>query len=256
MNNKRAFVAIDGRQLEYHLIDGAPGRPMLVFLHEGLGSLALWKDYPDALAAAVDCPALIYSRRGYGWSERLSTPFRPDYMHREAREDLPKILGLFNVERPVLIGHSDGASIALIAAGEGTVIPRALILEAPHVFVEDKAIASIKSARTLFQTTDLATRLAPYHRDPKASFQAWNDIWLHPDFRNWDIQGVLSSVPCPVQIIQGADDEYGTEAQIEALSVRLPGPCETLVLAECRHSPHRDQRDKTLAAMAKFIDKL
>ena len=256
MNDARTFVSAGGHRLEYRWIAGNAERPTLIFLHEGMGSLAMWKDFPDALANATDCPALVYSRYGYGWSDTLTEPFQPDYMHREAGDALPDLMRAFEVDRPVLIGHSDGASIALIAAGEGTIAPGALILEAPHVFVEDVTIASIEAARETFSTTDLAERMAPYHRDPKSSFQGWNDIWLNPDFRDWNIEKLLPAIACPIQIIQGEDDEYGTSEQIRKIEAQISGPWETRILADCRHSPHRDQRELTLQTMAAFIGKL
>jgi len=250
------FVEAGGHRLEYRWIAGKADRPALAFLHEGLGSVAMWKDFPDDLAKRTGCPALVYSRRGYGWSDGGSAPFQPDYMHREARIALPELLGALKVADPVLIGHSDGASIALIAAGEGTVNAQALILEAPHVFVEDINISSIQAVRETFETTDLKARLGRYHRDPEASFRAWNDAWLNPAFRAWNIENILAATRCPVLVIQGEDDPYGTAAQTEAIARQAGGACRIELLADCGHAPHRDQREKTLAAMAGFIEKL
>jgi len=248
------FIAIADHRLEYHRI--APthtGASDLVFLHEGLGSLALWKDFPAKLATMTGAGALIYSRRGYGQSDPIAAPRRVDYMHDEALTTLPALLGALGIANPILIGHSDGASIALLHAGDGRWRVRALILEAPHVFVEDVTVANIAAARTLYRTTDLAHRLARYHGDPDHAFWGWNDIWLDPAFRHWNIESCLTGITCPVLAIQGADDEYGTLAQLDALARGVPGMVERLVVPNCKHSPHRDQEQTVLDAMAQFI---
>jgi len=249
-----SLVMAGGHRLEYASIEGAGAEaPTLIFLHEGLGSVALWRDFPAKVAAATGLPALIYSRYGYGKSDPLAAPRRVDYMHEEALLTLPDLRATFGLEEVILIGHSDGASIALIHAGSGTWPARALILEAPHVFVEDVSIASIEAARAAFATGDLRQRMARYHADVESAFRGWNDIWLHPEFRAWDIQEFLPEIRCPVLAIQGADDEYGTVAQIDAIGSQIGGPFERLVLPQCKHSPHRDQEQATLAAMTAFI---
>jgi pimeloyl-ACP methyl ester carboxylesterase len=249
-----AFVTIQGHRLEYALIPATdPHAPSLVFLHEGLGSLALWKDFPAKVAAATGCRTLVYSRYGYGWSDALMEPRRVDYMHDEAMLALPELLDALGIAEPVLIGHSDGASIALLHAG-GTPRPvRGLVLMAPHVFVEEMTIRSIAAAKTVFAMSDLAVRMARYHRDPENVFRGWNDIWLHPEFRAWNIEAYLAAVRCPVLLIQGADDEYGSLAQLDAIEHGVAGPVERLVLADCRHSPQRDQEAATLRALARFV---
>lgn len=247
------FIMAGGHRLEIEQIAGVHGdAPTLIFLHEGLGSVALWRDFPAKLAAATGAPALIYSRYGYGKSDPLVGERGVDYMHVEALEtlhDLRRQLGLDDV---VLVGHSDGASIALIHAGAGRWPVRGLILEAPHVFVEDVTVASIAEAKTVFATTDMAKRLGRYHADPEGAFWGWNKIWLDPDFRRWNIADYLPAVHCPVLAIQGADDEYGTPAQLDAIGRGVAGPFERRVLPHCKHSPHRDQEAATLAAMTEW----
>jgi pimeloyl-ACP methyl ester carboxylesterase len=251
------FVTIRGHRLEYERIAGTrSGAPTLVFLHEGLGSLALWKDFPAELSTRTGAPALVYSRYGYGNSDPIAAPRRADFMHEEALESLPALLGALGIENPILIGHSDGASIALIHAGAGRWPVRGLILEAPHVFVEELTVKSIEAARDVYRTTDLKQRLERYHADPESAFWGWNDIWLDPAFRSWNIDAALPGIACPVLAIQGADDEYGTLAQLDAIGRGVRGPVERLVLPQCKHSPHRDQPAATLAAMTRFIDNL
>jgi pimeloyl-ACP methyl ester carboxylesterase len=248
-----AFVTIHGHRLEYEVIAASdPQAPSLVFLHEGLGSLALWKDFPAKVAAATGGRTLVYSRYGYGWSDPLAQPRRVDYMHDEALV-LPELLNALDIVDPVLIGHSDGASIALLHAG-GTRRPvRGLVLMAPHVFVEAMTIRSIAEAKQVFATSDLAARMARYHRDPENVFRGWNDIWLLPAFRDWNIEATLAAVRCPVLLIQGADDEYGSLAQLDAIARGIAGPVERLVLDACRHSPQRDQEAATLQAIVRFV---
>ncbi|TAK52485.1 MAG: alpha/beta hydrolase [Gammaproteobacteria bacterium] len=252
----KGFAQAAGHELEYELIPArAPHGLPLVFLHEGLGSLAMWRDFPARVAAATGCAALIYSRAGYGASGTVPGPFAVRYMHDEALLALPALLDQLEIDRPLLVGHSDGGSIALIHAGGSKRPVAGLALLAPHVFVEDLSVASIAAARVAFETTDLGTRLGRYHRDPGAVFRRWNDIWLHPDFRAWDISEYLPRVTCPVLALQGADDEYGTPAQLEAIRRQTAGPVEVQLLPDCRHSPHRDQPEATLAALAAFVDR-
>ncbi len=252
-----SLVMAGGHRLEYESIEGERAEaPTLIFLHEGLGSVALWRDFPEKLAAATGLPALIYSRYGYGKSDPLTASRRVDYMHEEALLTLPDLRATFGLEEVILIGHSDGASIALIHAGSGEWPVRALILEAPHVFVEDVSIASIEAARAAYETGDLRQRMSRHHADVDSAFRGWNDIWLHPEFRAWDIQEVLPEIRCPILAIQGADDEYGTVAQLDAIGSQVGGPFERLVLPNCKHSPHRDQEQATREAMTAFIAKV
>jgi pimeloyl-ACP methyl ester carboxylesterase len=244
-------VTAAGHRLEYVAIDGGREAGPLVFLHEGLGSVGLWRSFPAELCRRTERTGVVYSRYGCGRSDVLTSPRRTDYMHREALEVLPAVLAVLDVERPVLVGHSDGASIALIATGGGVVDPERLVLLAPHVFVEDVTIAGIEAARVAFETTDLPARLARHHDDAGATFWGWNDIWLSPEFRPWNIESYLPSVTCPVLCVQGRDDRYGTLAQLGAIAAGAAGPCDHVVLAECGHAPHLDRPEATLAAVSR-----
>jgi pimeloyl-ACP methyl ester carboxylesterase len=247
-----SFVAVRGRSLEYQRYAGrVSGAPSIVLLHEGLGSVAMWRDFPKRVADATGCPVVVYSRYGYGRSDVLQAPFSVRYMHEEALEALPEFLERLEIEAPVLLGHSDGGSISLIYAGAFGA--KALILEAPHVFVEDVSVASIAQAKVSFETTDLADRLGRYHADAHKTFRRWNDIWLHPDFRAWNIEEYLPRIECPVLAIQGRNDEYGTMAQVEAIARQAKGPVELLKLDHCGHSPHRDQPVAVIEAVREFV---
>ncbi len=228
----------------------AGAEPALVFLHEGLGSVALWRDFPERLARATGRRALIYSRAGHGESLVPERPRTPRFMHEEALDALPALLADHGIERPVLVGHSDGGSIALIHASEHPVTK--LVTLAPHVFVEDLSVASIAEARETFETTDLRERMARYHRDAEATFRLWNDIWLAPEFRDWNIEDVLGAITAPVLAIQGAHDQYGTLAQLDAIEAGVSGAFERVVL-DARHAPHLEAPEETLAAAAEFI---
>ena len=245
------FVAAAGHSLEYEWIEGAA--PALVFLHEGLGSIRQWRDFPARLCAATGCRGLLYNRYGYGNSDVLAEPKVPvRFMHDEALVALPELLAKLEAESPVLVGHSDGASIALIHAGAGHRV-RGLALMAPHVFVEEHGLRSIERVRQQFETTDLCERLGRYHRDARRTFYLWNDAWLDPKFRQWNIEEYLPAIEVPVLAIQGVDDEYGTMAQLRSIREKTKGPCELLELAACGHSPHRDQPEAVLAAIARFV---
>jgi pimeloyl-ACP methyl ester carboxylesterase len=229
----------------------SPGaEPALVFLHEGLGSVALWRDFPDRLAGATGRRALIYSRAGHGNSRLPAEPRTPRFMHDEALDVLPDLLREHGIAEPVLVGHSDGGSIALIHASRHPV--RKLVLLAPHVFVEDLSVASIAEARETFETTGLRERMARYHRDAEATFRLWNDIWLAPEFRDWNIEDVLPPITAPVLAIQGEHDQYGTLAQIDAIEAGVSGTFERAVL-DARHAPHLEAPEETLRAAAEFI---
>jgi pimeloyl-ACP methyl ester carboxylesterase len=247
------FVTIDGVRLEYRLIAGAADKPTLVFLHEGLGSIAMWRDFPEAVAAATQCPALVYSRRGYGQSDPLAGPREVDYMHSEAQRVLPQVLVKLGITRPILIGHSDGASIALLYAGSHAGPVEGVVAMAPHVFVENITVISIAQARDVFKTTDLGQRMARYHRDAVHTFWGWNDIWLNPAFRAWNIESFVPKIVAPILVIQGNDDEYGTRAQCDSIAQHATAPCEVVMLDDCRHSPHRDQPRATIDAIETFI---
>jgi len=242
-----------GHALECELIEGA--EPALVFLHEGLGSIKLWRDFPAKVAKATGRKALVYDRYGYGASDVLrEEKVGVRFMHQEALEALPELLEATKIEKPVLIGHSDGASIALIYSGSHEV--NGLVVLAPHVFIEKFNLESIRRIRATFETTDLPQRFAKYHTDPRRTFYLWNDAWLDPAFETWNIEEYLPGITCPVLAIQGENDEYGTMAQLDAIRRQVKGPCELLKLKDCGHSPHRDQPEKTLNAVLNFLQKI
>ena len=248
------FVTAAGHSLEYEWIDG--DAPTLVFLHEGLGSIRQWRDFPAQVASATRCRALLYNRYGYGDSDVLAEPrVTVRFMHDEALVALPDLLAKLKVESPVLVGHSDGASIALVYAGAGHPV-RGLALMAPHVFVEEMGLHSIERVKQQFETTDLPQRLARYHRDSRRTFYLWNDAWLDPEFKAWNIEEYLPSIRAPVLAIQGLDDEYGTMVQLKSICENVQGPCERLELARCGHAPHRDQPEAVLEALARFVARI
>lgn len=253
---KHKFVMVAGKQLETRFIEGREKNgPVIVMLHEGLGSIALWKDFPQRLAERTGCAMLVYSRYGHGNSDRLLEKRPVSFMHHEGEVVLPELLAALGIERPILLGHSDGGSIALIYAGAYPESPRALILEAPHIFVEELSVESIAAAKVSFQTTDFREKLARYHAHVDETFWGWNDIWLDPEFRSWNIESYLNTIHCPVLCIQGEQDEYGTPAQVHTIGSRVPG-AEVVMLADCKHSPHRDQREKTLELIGAFVNRV
>ena len=246
------FVTVASRRIEYARIEVAPDRrPTLVFLHEGLGSIAMWRDFPARVAQATHCNAVVYSRLGYGNSDPLTEPRTARYMHDEALVALPELLDQLAVDRPILIGHSDGGSIALIHAGAGVRPVTSVVTLAAHVIVEDLSVASIAAAKLAFETTDLRARLARFHADVDSAFRGWNRIWLAPEFRDWNIEEFLPQIACPVLAIQGADDEYGTMEQMRRIAAGA-ADVELLALDGCGHSPHRDRPDAVEAAIARF----
>ncbi len=233
------------------------GAPLAVFLHEGLGSLAMWRDFPARVCDAAGCRGLVWSRAGYGRSlpSARAERWSPDYMHREATDVLPALLAALDpapTGPTVLVGHSDGGSIALLFAARFPSRVAALAVLAPHIRVEDLSIASIEAARAAWSTTDLPRRLARHHDDAEAVFRRWNDIWLAPAFRSWSIEAELDAIGCPVLAIQGLDDEYGTLAQIRGIAARVAATT-LLELPACGHSAHRDQPDATVAAVAGLL---
>jgi pimeloyl-ACP methyl ester carboxylesterase len=250
-------VLVDGRSLETLAYPPAVAdRPTIVMLHEGLGSVSMWRDSPEQIAGITQCGVLAYSRYGHGKSDALREPRGAGFMHHEARVVLPALLQAFSIERPILLGHSDGGSICLIYAGNPqATAPLALILEAPHVFVEDLTVSSITKVKEEYAATGLRARLSRHHDHVDEMFQGWVQIWLDPVFRSWNIESTLSGVRCPVLVIQGQQDEYGTLAQVTAIQERLPD-AEIALLKDCGHSPHRDQREATLKAIAEFVRRL
>jgi len=250
------FVAVNwgGRpvRIEYEWV-GAGARA-IVFLHEGLGSRAMWRDFPAKLCAALGMRGLVYSRPGYGKSTPRDSDERwaPDFMHRQAHEVLPAVLDALALREPVwLYGHSDGGSIALLFAARFPERAAGLVVAAPHIFVEDLSVESIEKARLAYLETDLRDRLARYHDDVDSAFWGWNDIWLHPPFRDWSIEGEIGSIRAPLLAVQGIDDEYGTMAQIRGIARQVPH-ARLLELAGCGHSPHRDQPEALIRAAVEF----
>jgi pimeloyl-ACP methyl ester carboxylesterase len=253
-------VEADGRrfEIEHAFVGRDDARaPLLVFLHEGLGSLSMWRDFPQRLCDAAGVRGLVYSRPGYGRSTPRASGERwqPDFMHRQAEQVLPALLHALGVAgRYALFGHSDGGSIALIhAAAFPERVSQAIVL-APHILVEDLSVTSIAATRATYLATDLKQRLARHHADPDSAFWGWNDIWLDPAFRDWNLAPTLARIRCPLLAIQGLDDEYGTMAQIDGIAAALPaGQCRLLRLTACGHSPHRDQPGAVIDAAQSFL---
>ena len=261
------YIFVGGHTIEFEWIEAkSRDAQVIVFLHEGLGSLSMWKDFPARLCAATGCRGLVYSRYGYGRSDLLERPRDPRFMHDEATMALPQLLDALDVKSPILFGHSDGGSIALLHAAlgrgadrvdSGNRAARAAIVMAPHVFVEDLSISSIKAARRAYHTADLRSRLARYHDDPDSAFLGWNDIWLHPDFRAWTIEDALPRIRCPILAMQGVDDEYGTMEQIERIARGATSTRVALVrIPDCGHSPHRDQPQSVIEEVLRWLPTL
>jgi pimeloyl-ACP methyl ester carboxylesterase len=232
--------------------------PLIVFLHEGLGSVAMWKDFPQQLCEAANCRGLIYSRPGYGKStpRHKDDAWQPDFMHQQAFGVLPALLSALSIDTavnpPMLYGHSDGGSIALLFAARYPMNTSTTIVVAPHIFVEDISVNSIEEAKIAYQTTDLRSKLARYHDDVDSAFWGWNDIWLSPTFRHWNLTQAIKTINCPLLAIQGLDDEYGTLEQIRSIKRILPNT-QLLELPDCGHSPHRDQPKALIDACLAFI---
>jgi pimeloyl-ACP methyl ester carboxylesterase len=248
------FLDIGAQRLEYRMIGPRPGEaPTLVLLHEGLGCVGLWGDFPETLQMATGCGVFVYSRAGYGQSSPVRLPRPLTYMHDEAREILPKLLDAIGFLRGLLIGHSDGASIAALYAGtHQDHRVGGLVLIAPHFFTEDMGIAAIVEARKAYETTDLRQKLARWHKDPDNAFKGWNGAWLDPLFRQWDITEPLAYIRVPILVVQGEDDQYGTAAQIEAAKRECYCPVEVALLPGARHSPQREAPDMTLKVIVDF----
>lgn len=252
------MIEAAGKRLEYRCLGPAPAdAPTIVMLHEGLGCVALWRDFPEAVAAATGWGVFVYSRAGYGRSDPADLPRPIDYMTREAVDVLPTVLDSAGVARCVLLGHSDGATISAIYAGSvADHRVRGLILMAPHFFTEPGGLAAIQSARSAYDDGDLRGKMAKYHRDPDNAFLGWNDSWLNPDFAAWNVAEVIDYIRVPALAIQGEGDQYGTLAQIRELEERSYAPVEVEVLADCQHAPFLEQPEKTLGAVAGFIARL
>jgi pimeloyl-ACP methyl ester carboxylesterase len=254
-----SHLSIGGVRLEYRWLGPAPGEAAtLVLLHEGLGCIAMWKDFPARLAAATGCGVLVYSRQGYGRSDPIALPRPLDYMEREAELVLPEILDAAGIERAILVGHSDGASIATIYAGsfEDHRV-RGLVLIAPHFLVEEVSLESIRAAKAAFETGDLRQRLERHHGgNVEGAFWGWNRAWLDPGFRDWNIEDCLAYVRVPILIVQGEADPYGTRRQIDVAQEEAYCPVDVCLLPNCGHAPHLERPDGTLVAVADFIRRL
>jgi pimeloyl-ACP methyl ester carboxylesterase len=229
-------------------------KPVLVFLHDSLGSIRLWRDFPARLALALGCHALLYDRRGYG----ESAPFGPEprtvgYLEQDALT-VPAVLRATGVGHAVLVGHSDGGSLALLTAAQEPRLVAAVVTMGAHVFVEDITLAGIQATKVKYASTDLPQRLARYH-GPRTEplFRAWTDTWLHPEFRDWNIERYLPQIQCPVLVVQGAEDEYGTAAQVEAIASQVTGPAQAMLLPGLGHTPHRQSPEQVLTLAAEFL---
>ena len=249
----RGRLALSGGEIELLDVPGEDGKPSLVLLHEGLGSVGLWRGFPERLAAATNSRTIAFSRYGHGQSDPPPKPRTPTFMHEEALEVLPELVAKLGIHEPLLVGHSDGASIALIYAAQHPVT--AVVAIAPHVFVEDMCLAEIRQTKQTFETTDLRERMGRHHRDPDAAFYGWNDVWLHPEFPQWNIEGELDQIGAPLLLIQGTKDQYGTMAQLDSIEQRANGPV-TRVHLDCQHSPPTELPDETAAAIAAFTSDL
>jgi pimeloyl-ACP methyl ester carboxylesterase len=258
LHDSRGFFNIEGIQLEYQLLSPSKRSDLtLVLLHEGLGCLAMWKDFPRQLAKLTGCQTLTYSRAGYGASSPCSRPWPLTFMHNEGLNVLPKIIEAAKINKAVLVGHSDGASIALInAGGIADERIRGLVLMAPHVFVEELTLASIRESRSAYENSDLRARLARYHGDKvDSTFLGWANAWLDKGFLTWNLEAFLPAIEIPTLLIQGSLDNYGTRKQLDTINELLPGGAEMNILHDCGHSPFRECPGETLQAIAGFLDK-
>jgi pimeloyl-ACP methyl ester carboxylesterase len=252
------FFTIGASDLEYRMIGPAPDQaPTIVMLHEGLGCVGLWGDFPDRLQAATGAGVFVYSRAGYGASTPADLPRRLDYMHIEALDILPKLLDRIGFRRGVLVGHSDGASIAAIyAGGTGDHRIRGIAMIAPHFVVEDISVASIAGIKQVYETSELKSKLARWHKDVDNAFYGWNAAWLDPKFRNWDITEYLAYIRVPVAILQGADDQYGTSRQIEIAQEECYCPVDVTVIPGAGHSLHREAPEAALDEISEFAGRI
>ncbi|MGJ8626083.1 MAG: alpha/beta fold hydrolase [Sulfitobacter sp.] len=257
-NDPDARVMAGGKPLEYACWGPSPTEALtLVLLHEGLGSVALWRDVPERLAAATGLGVVAYSRAGYGRSDPAELPRPIEYQTQEAKDVLGEVLDALGVQQAVLVGHSDGATIAAIYAGSvSDMRVRGLVLIAPHFFTEPAGLSAIRSAGQDFEAGDLRTRLAKYHSNVEVAFRGWYEAWTHPDFAAWNVADVIDHWRIPVLAIQGRDDPYGTLAQIDEIETRIYSPFEALILDQCGHAPHLEYPVETDAAIAKFCARL
>jgi pimeloyl-ACP methyl ester carboxylesterase len=251
-----AKTVVAGKALETRWVEAEPeSASTIVLLHDALGSATVWKDFPERLAEETGSNVLVYSRCGHGDSESLSDERTIDYIHYEGEVVLPELLERFQISSPLLLGHSDGASIAITYAGKYHDRVSGLILMAPHVFVEDVTVRGVVEAGTAYRNANLKQKLSRYHRDPDGIFHAWHNMWIDPHFRDWSIESYLPSICCPVLLLQGEHDDYGTVAQLEAIKSHLP-ESEMFLLQGCGHSPYREKPEATLHRIAQFISGL
>jgi pimeloyl-ACP methyl ester carboxylesterase len=246
------FIDISGRRLHYRWLSPHLDDTPVVFLHEGLGSVERWKGFPSEIVRRTGHPGLLYSRYGNGWSEPLHEPRPWDYMHQEALRSLPEIVDSLVKRAPILVGHSDGASIALIYAGSGGPV-EGLVLLAPHVFVEQETVDQIASSLAGFHGSEMLEKMTKYHAEPEMTFRGWADIWLSPTFRAWNIEEYLAGVVCPCLLIQGDGDEYGTTRQLDVIEKTVPAPVRRLVVGDAGHSPHLSHPDLVADAVHAFV---
>jgi pimeloyl-ACP methyl ester carboxylesterase len=252
------FLETDRGRIEFACHGPAPDNaPTVVMLHEGLGSVSAWKDFPQAVAEQTGLGVFVYSRFGYGRSSTVTLPRPIDYQSQEAKEVLPLVLDRIGFRSGILLGHSDGATMAAIYAGSfQDHRVRGLILLAPHFFCEDISVEGIAAAKQAYEGGDLKSGLARHHDDPDTAFYGWNDTWLDPEFRNWNVSEVIDYLRIPVLAIQGRDDQYGTLAQIDEIEQRIYSPVDTVILDKCGHWPHREKREETLSAITEFSERL
>lgn len=257
-HGEAGFLSVNGKRLETACFGPSPeNAPTIVMLHEGLGCVELWRGFPEKLSQETGLGVFVYSRAGYGKSDTCELPRPLDYMTKEAVEVLPNVLDAFGFQQGILLGHSDGATIAAIYAGMvADYRVRAVAMMAPHFFTEEIGLKSIAVAKDNYENGDLRDKLAKYHTDVDCAFRGWNDAWLHPDFKNWNVGDAIDHLRIPALVIQGRQDEYGTLAQIEELESRAYSPVDMEIIESCRHSPHIDQPEKTLSSLVDFAARL
>ena len=245
------------KRIEPETVSDSTDPPTLVFLHEGLGCIEMWRDFPETLCKSAGCHGLVYDRKGYGGSEKYEGPWPVNYLQIESLLYLPALLRAFGIDNAILVGHSDGGTIALITAATHGNLIRGIITEAAHIFVEKITIEGIHKTVQAFETTSLKEKLERYHNENTTSiFYRWADRWLSPEFRNWNIREELLNITCPLLLLQGEDDEYGTRAQVEGIAAGVSGPVNVKLIPDCGHTPHFQAKDTVLSEMTRFIEAL
>lgn len=245
------------KSIEIEPVELAKSRPVLIFLHEGLGCIKIWRNFPETLCSSTGCSGLVYDRRGYGDSEKFEGSLPLDFFQQESFTYLPALLKEFNIKDAILIGHSDGGTIALLSAAFDNNLIRGIVVEAAHIFVEEITIQGVRNTVAAFEKTDLKEKLAQYHKENTITvFYRWADRWLSSEFRNWNIRNELPNITCPVLLFQGEDDEYGTRAQVEGIAAGVSGPSIVKLIPDCGHVPHFQAKDAVLSEMTRFIEGL